>query len=135
MLHFLRRHKVSIIHDRLVVAHTLFITLPVANQKAKYLVKKLNKIAKDQEFSAPLKFHNQASLAYIGNWCVFYKFLIIHPEYFCRRAIYDKTGQQGQEDGFMQKETGRLAWLLWPSAYFTMTLSIRNRYVGSLMLS
>ena len=29
----------------------------------------------------------------------------------------------------MQKETGRLAWLLWRSAYFTMTLSIRNRYV------
>ena len=45
----------------------LFITLPVVNQKAKYLVKNLNKIAKDQEFSAPFEFHNQASLAYIGN--------------------------------------------------------------------
>ncbi|KAF8803351.1 FAD/NAD(P)-binding domain-containing protein [Phlegmacium glaucopus] len=83
----------------------------VANQKAKYLVKKLNKIAKDQAFPAPFEFHNQGSLAYIGNW----------------KAIYDKSGQSGQEDGFLQKETGRLAWLLWRSAYFTMTLSIRNR--------
>jgi len=28
----------------------------------------------------------------------------------------------------MQKETGRLAWLLWRSAYFTMTLSWRNKW-------
>ena len=48
----------------------MLIYLPVANQKAKYLVKKLNKIAKDQEFLAPFEFHNQGSLAYIGNWCV-----------------------------------------------------------------
>ena len=89
----------------------LFITLPVVNQKAKYLVKNLNKIAKDQEFSAPFEFHNQASLAYIGNWCVSsYQFLIIYSEKNCRKANYDKTGQQGQEDGFMEKETGRLAW-------------------------
>jgi len=86
-------------------------TAQVANQKAKYLVKKLNKIAKDQASPAPFEFHNQGSFAYIGNW----------------KAIYDKSGQPGQEDGFLQKETGRLAWLLWRSAYFTMTLSIRNR--------
>lgn len=52
-----------------------------------------------------------------------------HVLNFCRKAIYDKPGQPGQEDGFLQKETGRLAWLLWRSAYFTMTLSIRNRCV------
>jgi NADH dehydrogenase FAD-containing subunit len=51
------------------------IMLLVANQKAKYLVKKLNKIAKDQEFSAPFEFHNQGSLAYIGNWYVAYSFI------------------------------------------------------------
>ena len=44
--------------------------LQVANQKAKYLVKKLNKIAKDKASPAPFEFHNQGSLAYIGNWCV-----------------------------------------------------------------
>lgn len=43
--------------------------LLVANQKAKYLVKKLNKIAKDKASPAPFEFHNQGSLAYIGNWC------------------------------------------------------------------
>ena len=62
------------------------IILPVANQKAKYLVKKLNKIAKDQEFSTPFEFHNQGSLAYIGNWCVllvvFISSLVICPEIF-----------------------------------------------------
>jgi NADH dehydrogenase FAD-containing subunit len=54
---------------------TFFSMLPVANQKAKYLVKKFNKIAKDQEFSTPFEFHNQGSLAYIGNWCVTYCFI------------------------------------------------------------
>lgn len=53
--------------------------LPAASQVAKtnYLIKKLNKIAKDRAFSAPLVFHNQDSLAYIGNW----------------KTIFDKTGQ------------------------------------------
>lgn len=35
----------------------------------------------------------------------------------------------GSEEGFMSKETGRVAWLLWRSAYFTTTLSIRNKYI------
>ena len=42
--------------------------LLVANQKAKYLAKKLNKIAKDKASPAAFEFHNQGSLAYIGNW-------------------------------------------------------------------
>ncbi|KAF8153138.1 pyridine nucleotide-disulfide oxidoreductase-domain-containing protein [Crassisporium funariophilum] len=86
-------------------------TAQVANQKAKYLSKKLNKYAKDHPSPDPFEFHSQGSLAYIGNW----------------KAIYDRPGPPGSEDGFMQKETGRLAWLLWRSAYFTMTLSLRNR--------
>jgi NADH dehydrogenase FAD-containing subunit len=40
----------------------------VANQKAKYLVKKLNKLVKDQLSPKPFEFHNQGTLAYIGNW-------------------------------------------------------------------
>lgn len=43
-------------------------TAQVASQKAKYLVKKLNKIANDDEHTKPFEFHNQGSLAYIGNW-------------------------------------------------------------------
>jgi len=40
----------------------------VASQKAKYLASKLNKMAIDVECSKPFVFHNQGSLAYIGNW-------------------------------------------------------------------
>ncbi|KAL0946228.1 hypothetical protein HGRIS_012487 [Hohenbuehelia grisea] len=83
-------------------------TAQVANQKAKYLTKKLNKLVKDQDSPKPFEFHNQGSLAYIGNW----------------KAIYDRSSDEG---GVMTKESGRLAWLLWRSAYFTMTLSVRNK--------
>ena len=42
----------------------------VANQKAKYIAKKLNKIAKGQNSTKPFEFHNQGSMAYVGNWFV-----------------------------------------------------------------
>ncbi|KAJ7216517.1 hypothetical protein GGX14DRAFT_358582 [Mycena pura] len=80
-------------------------TAQVANQKAQYLVKKLNKFAKDQDSPKPFVFENQGSLAYLGDW----------------KAIYDT----GKGDKIMSKESGRIAWLLWRSAYFTMTLSWR----------
>ncbi|KAJ7789915.1 NDE1, mitochondrial external NADH dehydrogenase [Mycena olivaceomarginata] len=83
-------------------------TAQVANQKAQYLVKKLNKLAQDKHFPKPFKFENQGSLAYIGDW----------------KAIYDNSGK---EDKIISKESGRVAWLLWRSAYFTMTLSWRNK--------
>ncbi|KAF5325211.1 hypothetical protein D9619_009736 [Psilocybe cf. subviscida] len=84
-------------------------TAQVAAQKAQYMVKKLNKIAKDKPYPRQFSFHNKGSLAYIGNW----------------KAIYDRT--PGEAETFMSKETGRVAWLLWRSAYFTMTLSLRNK--------
>lgn len=34
------------------------------------MVKKLNRIVKDQEHTKPFEFHNQGSLAYLGDWCV-----------------------------------------------------------------
>ncbi|KXN88434.1 Internal alternative NAD(P)H-ubiquinone oxidoreductase A2, mitochondrial [Leucoagaricus sp. SymC.cos] len=88
-------------------------TAQVASQKAKYLASKLNKLARDKECPKPFVFHNQGSLAYVGNW----------------KAIYDRSSTlpEGEKDKFMSKETGRLAWLLWRSAYFTMTLSWRNK--------
>ncbi|KAG1740488.1 NDE1, mitochondrial external NADH dehydrogenase [Suillus paluster] len=82
-------------------------TAQVANQKGRYLAQKLNKIVKDQEHTKPFEFHNKGSLAYLGDW----------------KAIYDRSSA----DTVKTKETGRLAWLLWRSAYFTMTLSIRNK--------
>ncbi|KAJ6591186.1 NDE1, mitochondrial external NADH dehydrogenase [Mycena vulgaris] len=84
-------------------------TAQVANQKAQYLVKKLNKLVKDQDSPQPFKFENQGSLAYIGDW----------------KAIYDNSGKDDKI--IPNKESGRVAWLLWRSAYFTMTLSWRNK--------
>ncbi|KAJ7757103.1 NDE1, mitochondrial external NADH dehydrogenase [Mycena metata] len=84
-------------------------TAQVANQKAQYMVKKLNKLAKNQDSPTPFIFANQGSLAYIGNW----------------KAIYDNSGDK--DDKILSKESGRVAWLLWRSAYFTMTLSLRNK--------
>ncbi|CCM05611.1 uncharacterized protein FIBRA_07840 [Fibroporia radiculosa] len=83
-------------------------TAQVANQKARYLRKKLNLIARDKPAIVPFHFHNAGSLAYLGDW----------------QAVYDRTHA---ESGPKTKETGRLAWLLWRSAYFTMTLSVKNK--------
>lgn len=85
----------------------LIFRATVANQKAKYLTKKLNKVVKGDKHEAPFVFHNMGSLAYLGDW----------------QAVYDRT----QTEGMKTKEAGRLAWLLWRSAYFTRTLSIRNK--------
>ncbi|CAK5278386.1 unnamed protein product [Mycena citricolor] len=85
-------------------------TAQVASQKAKYVVKKVNKLAKEKTSPEPFKFENQGSLAYIGDW----------------RAIYDSPSQD-KDHILSRAETGRVAWLLWRSAYFTMTLSWRNK--------
>ncbi|TFY82516.1 hypothetical protein EWM64_g1499 [Hericium alpestre] len=77
-------------------------TAQVASQKAKYLAKALNRIVKDKDVSEPFEFSNQGTLAYLGDW----------------KAIYDRSHAGS---GPRTKETGRLAWLLWRSAYFTMT--------------
>lgn len=82
-------------------------TAQVANQKAKYLTKKLNTIIRDKPHLVPFTFHNAGSLAYLGDW----------------EAVYDRTKVRGPKSRW----TGRLAWLLWRSAYFTQTVSIRNK--------
>lgn len=79
----------------------------VANQKAKYLTKRLNKLIKGKEHTEEFVFHNAGSLAYLGDW----------------QAVYDRT----KAENVKTKDAGRLAWLLWRSAYFTRTLSIRNK--------
>ncbi|KAI0711767.1 FAD/NAD-P-binding domain-containing protein [Fomitopsis betulina] len=82
-------------------------TAQVANQKAKYLWRKLNQIGRDRPATDPFQFHNAGSLAYVGGW----------------QAVYDRTHAETAKG----KEAGRFAWLLWRSAYFTMTLSVRNK--------
>lgn len=82
-------------------------TAQVANQKAKYVTRRLNKTIKGVKHTDPFVFHNAGSLAYLGDW----------------KAIYDRS----KTDRVKTKETGRIAWLLWRSAYFTKTLSYRNK--------
>lgn len=36
------------------------------------MVKKLNKIVKNQEHKKPFEFHNLGSMAYLGDWCARY---------------------------------------------------------------
>lgn len=91
----------------MAVMCSVLSTRIVANQKAKYLYKKLNKIVKDKAHEDPFVFHNMGSLAYLGDW----------------QAVYDRS----KTENMKTKEAGRLAWLLWRSAYFTQTLSIRNK--------
>ena len=86
------------------------------------------------------------SLAYIGNWCVRFFALhhttltqALHPQLHRsstnyspppRKAIYDRGSSKngnGDKPAPFTKETGRVAWLLWRSAYFTRTLSVRNK--------
>lgn len=40
----------------------------VANQQAKYLAEKMNRLVKDKEHTKSFEFHNAGSLAYIGDW-------------------------------------------------------------------
>ena len=120
----------------------------VANQKARYLSKKLNRIVRDKEHTEPFEFFNQGSMAYLGDWYVSSPlvFFLLCParsvgvealiHIYCigtacswqlpihRKAIYDRSSA---ETGIKARETGRVAWLLWRSAYFTMTLSMRNK--------
>ena len=100
-------------------------TAQVANQQAKYVTKKLNRLIRgrsplsalfpsaksgsgDASEAKGFKFQNAGSLAYVGDW----------------NAVFDRTKAARGPKG---KETGRLAWLLWRSAYFTKTLSVRNK--------
>lgn len=57
----------------------------------------------DGAASAPFKYNHLASMAYLGNWT----------------ALVDAS-----EAG---STSGRAAWLLWRSAYFTQTVSMKNK--------
>ncbi|KAI0795504.1 NDE1, mitochondrial external NADH dehydrogenase [Abortiporus biennis] len=87
--------------------HPLPATAQVAYQKAKYMTKKLNALSKDQQHLNPFEFRNAGSLAYLGDW----------------QAVYDAT----EVEHVNTSGAGRTAWLLWRSAYFTRTVSIRNK--------
>lgn len=74
-------------------------TAQVAKQQAKYLAEQLQ----PSSVRKPFKYHNLGSMAYIGDW----------------KAVVD----------WPQGSTwrGLAAWLFWRSAYFSMTVSWRNK--------
>ncbi|KAI8890688.1 FAD/NAD-P-binding domain-containing protein [Backusella circina FSU 941] len=83
-------------------------TAQVATQKSDYLCKVLNLSAKKgyQEKTDDFKFKNRGMMAYIGS----------------SEALVDMSSVHA-----MAKQSGRLSWLLWRSAYFSMSMNIRNR--------
>ena len=94
-------------------------TAQVANQQAKFVTRTLNRLVRPALLrgigtgtqgreAKGFRFQNAGSLAYVGDW----------------NAVFDRTQAARGPKG---KETGRVAWLLWRSAYFTKTLSVRNK--------
>ncbi|KAI8366172.1 hypothetical protein BD560DRAFT_401371 [Blakeslea trispora] len=81
-------------------------TAQVANQKAIYLVKVLNEMAKQQDFRNEFKFKNNGMMAYIGSY----------------EALVDMSAVKK-----WAKMSGHLSWFLWRSAYISKSVSIRNK--------
>jgi NADH dehydrogenase FAD-containing subunit len=79
-------------------------TAQVANQKAIWLAKRLNK----EDFQKrSFEYHNLGTMAYIGNW----------------KAIMQGAGKNNPD------VKGRAAWILWRAAYLTKSVSWRNKIV------
>ncbi|GAQ10507.1 putative amidase C550.07 [Aspergillus lentulus] len=79
-------------------------------QEAKWLAARLN--ADDIEQAPPFSFRNMGTLAYIGD----------------ARALMQLPHEDGQRYKYLPHGlTGRMAWLVWNSAYLTMSISWRNR--------
>lgn len=72
--HYLRLHRVRAVIVYSICLYLIYIKsyciyFPiVAAQKAKYVMQKLNKLAKGKDSQKPFSFENRGSLAYIGNW-------------------------------------------------------------------
>ncbi|KAM0750986.1 FAD/NAD(P)-binding domain-containing protein [Meredithblackwellia eburnea MCA 4105] len=92
-----------------VVSERLPATAQVANQQAKYIAKRLNAIVANRTPPESFEFNNAGIMTYIGNW----------------NALLDRSGAKS---GPKPKEAGRLAWLLWRSAYWSQALSWRNKF-------
>ncbi|KAM0790064.1 hypothetical protein ACM66B_005392 [Microbotryomycetes sp. NB124-2] len=82
-------------------------TAQVANQEAKHLAKILNSQVRSWSSPpGPFQFVNRGIMTYIGDWL----------------ALVD-----GSQTKVKAKESGRVAWLAWRSAYWLQSLSWRNR--------
>ncbi|KNE56114.1 hypothetical protein AMAG_01953 [Allomyces macrogynus ATCC 38327] len=76
-------------------------TAQVANQKALYLGKQLNKT--DERTIVPFAYRHLGSMAYVGGW----------------RAVVDMPNDI--------KPSGYSAWIFWRSSYLSMSVSWRNK--------
>ncbi|EAW07384.1 putative pyridine nucleotide-disulfide oxidoreductase [Aspergillus clavatus NRRL 1] len=79
-------------------------------QEAKWLAMHLNQ--GDLQQSGPFSFRNLGTLAYLGN----------------ARALMQLPHENGKQSKYLPTGlTGRMAWIVWNSAYLTMSISWRNR--------
>ncbi|ORY77229.1 pyridine nucleotide-disulfide oxidoreductase-domain-containing protein [Leucosporidium creatinivorum] len=113
--HFQPRYKdgnvcedIYVIGDCAMLEEKLPATAQVANQEAKHLAKILNNHMRDRAPPGAFEFNNMGIMTYIGNW----------------NALFDRSNASG---GPKPKEAGRLAWLIWRSAYWSQALSLRNK--------
>jgi NADH dehydrogenase FAD-containing subunit len=96
----------------LVRGTSLPCTAQVAKQQAQYLARSLNQHAGTINLPADLPqfiFRPLGMMAYVGSW----------------RAVADM--RLPSRDHSEQHISGRLAWLIWRSAYFSMAVSLRNK--------
>lgn len=87
-------------------------TAQVAKQEAQYLARILNAHARhltSTSSASPFQFYPLGSMAYLGGW----------------RAVADM--RIPSKDHHEQRISGRLAWLIWRSAYFSMAVSFKNK--------
>ncbi|RAH68650.1 putative pyridine nucleotide-disulfide oxidoreductase [Aspergillus aculeatinus CBS 121060] len=79
-------------------------------QEAKWLANRLNR--GDSQPTAPFSFRNMGTLAYIGN----------------ANALLQIPHENGEHHKYLPEGLkGRTAWLVWNSAYLTMSISWRNK--------
>ncbi|CAO3633693.1 unnamed protein product [Cunninghamella blakesleeana] len=91
-----------------IIDQDLPATAQVANQKAIYLARVLNKQVKGKADNIEgFSFKNMGTMAYIGKW----------------NAVVDMSGAIHEK----ATSTGIGAWMFWRSAYLSMTVSTRNK--------
>ncbi|KAI5476170.1 FAD/NAD(P)-binding domain-containing protein [Pseudohyphozyma bogoriensis] len=102
-------HDVFAIGDNAMLeSGKLPATAQVANQEAKHLAKVLNNAVLDRAPPKEFEFKNAGIMTYVGSW----------------EALFDRSGAS---EGPKMTEAGRVAWLLWRSAYWSQSLSLRNK--------
>ncbi|GAA5934539.1 uncharacterized protein JCM15063_004609 [Sporobolomyces koalae] len=102
--------NVFVIGDASSLEAKLPATAQVASQEASFLAKHLNKLARGKKIDpdAGFVFNNAGVMSYLGGW--------------------DSVVDRSQADKGPKGElTGKAAWLLWRSAYWSQAMSIRNK--------